>query len=225
MGKYLILFMLLAGCTTQKNMVVFSKTSGFRHDSIHAGVVALQKIGDDLGYTVIATETSSDLMEFEYDVLVFLNPTLDVLNEQEQAYLQNFVEQGGGFVGIHAATNCEYEFDWYIDTLVGAKFDFHRAIKPLDVQIVVSDHPSTKHLQHPWTRTDEWYNYDRIPENVTILLTIEDEDGWRPTAWCRDVEKGKSFYTGGGHTDESYSEPDFVQHLKGAIEWVSRREF
>jgi type 1 glutamine amidotransferase len=185
----------------------------------------LQKIGNELGYTVIPTETSSDLIELEYDVLVFLSPTLDVLNAQEQMHLQEFVEEGGGFVGIHAATNCEYEFDWYITTLVGAKFEFHRAIKPLDVQIITQNHPSTAHLPIIWTRTDEWYNYDRVPENVTILMEIEDEDGRRPIAWCRDVEKGRSFYTGGGHTKESYSDPQFLHHLKGGIRWVSRREF
>ena len=222
MGKYLILFMLLAGCTTQKNMVVFSKTSGFRHDSIPTGVVALQKIGDELGYTVIATETSSDLIALKYDVLVFLSPTLDVLNEQEQLHLQQFVELGGGFVGIHAATNCEYEFDWYINTLVGAKFDFHREIKSLDVQIITKNHPSTSHLPTIWTRTDEWYYYDRVPEDVTILMEIEDNDGRRPIAWCRAVKKGRSFYTGGGHTKESYSDHQFLQHLKGGIEWVSQ---
>ena len=145
MGKYVILFVLLAGCTTQKNLVVFSKTSGYRHDSIPNGIVALQKIGSELGYTVIPTETSSDIIDLEYDVMVFLSPTRDVLNEEEQEHLRNFVEAGGGFVGIHSATNCEYEFDWYIDTLVGAKFDFHRAIKPLDVQIVTTDHLSTSH--------------------------------------------------------------------------------
>ncbi len=222
MGKYLILCILLAGCTTQKNLVVFSKTSAYRHDSIPNGIVALQKIGDELGYTVIPTETSSDIIDLEYDVMVFLSPSRDVLNEDEQEHLRNFVEAGGGFVGIHSATNCEYEFDWYIDTLVGAKFDFHRAIKPLDVQIVTKDHISTSHLHNPWTRTDEWYSFDRTPEHVTVLLAIEDDDGWRPNAWCKDVEKGRSFYTGGGHTKESYSDPDFVQHIKGGIAWVSR---
>jgi len=221
-GKYLVLFVLLVGCSSQKNLVVFSKTSGYRHESIPNGIVALQKIGDDLGYRVIATETSSDLIKLDYDVLVFLSPTLDVLTVEEQDHLRSFVEGGGGFVAIHSATNCEYEFDWYIETLVGAKFDFHRAIKPLDVQVIKNDHPSTAHLPSVWTRTDEWYNYDRMPKDVTVLLAIDDDDGSRPIAWCREIEKGRSFYTGGGHTKESYTEPNFIQHLKGGIEWVSQ---
>jgi type 1 glutamine amidotransferase len=221
MVRSVILFLLLASCTTQQNLVVFSKTSGYRHDSIPEGIQAVQKIGKELGFTVIPTEDSSDLLSENYEVLVFLSPTLDVLNETEQEHLRKFVEKGGGFVGIHSATNCEYEFDWYINTLVGAKFASHRQIKSLDVDVIDSMHPSTKHLPNPWTRTDEWYNFDRAPENVIVLLEIEDEDGRRPISWCRQIEHGRSFYTGGGHTKESYSDPQFLNHIKGGIEWVS----
>ena len=221
MGRCLILVVLLAGCTSTKNLVVFSKTSGYRHASIPHGVEAISTIGEELGFKVIHTENAADIVDLEYEVLVFLSPTGDVLNETEQVYLQSFVENGGGFIGIHAATNCECDFLWYVDTLVGAKFEFHRVIKPLDVEVVMEEHPSTIHLNNPWTRTDEWYNYDRTPENVTVLLVIEDEDGSRPIAWCKQIKKGRSFYTGGGHTKENYSEPDFLQHIKGGIEWVS----
>ncbi len=221
MGRTLILFVLLVGCTTPKNLVIFSETNGFRHDSIEVGAIAITSIGEELGYQVVHTENSSDIVDLDYEVIVFLSPTLDVLNETQQHFLRGFVEKGGGFVGIHAATNCEYEFDWYINTLVGAKFNFHRAIKPLDVEVVDANHPSTKHLRTPWTRTDEWYNYDRTPQDVTVLLEIEDDDGRRPIAWCREVGSGRSFYTGGGHTKESYAEPDFLKHIKGGIEWVS----
>ena len=221
MGKNLILLVLLTGCSTPKTLVIFSETSGYRHDSIPTGADAISSIGAQLGYRVIHTEDSAELVELNYSVVVFLSPTLDVLNETEQHYLQQFVEKGGGFVGIHAASNCEYEFDWYIDSLVGAKFDFHRAIKPLDVEVAQVTHPSTKHLASPWTRTDEWYCYDRIPQNVTVLLEIEDDDGRRPIAWCRELGEGRSFYTGGGHTKESYSEPEFLDHIRGGIEWVA----
>lgn len=223
MGKCLILLVLLASCSTPKNLVVFSKTSGYRHDSIPNGIVAIQSIGEELGYTVIATEDASVIVDETYEVLVFLSPTGDVLDETQQNHLQLFVEQGGGFVGIHSATNCEGEFEWYCDTLVGAIFTFHRQIKPLDVRVVNENHPSTIHLQNPWTRTDEWYNYDRVPQNVTVLLEIEDEDGRRPIAWCRTIRRGRTFYTGGGHTKESYTEPDFLQHLRGGIEWVTQK--
>jgi type 1 glutamine amidotransferase len=223
MGRCLILLVLLAGCSTPKNLVVFSKTAGYRHDSIPNGIEAIRSIGEDLGYTVVATEDASMIIDETYDVLVFLSPTGDVLNEKQQQHLQSFVEQGGGFVGIHSATNCEEEFAWYCDTLVCAIFAFHRQIKPLEVHVVDGNHPSTRHLQDPWNRTDEWYNYDRVPKNVTVLLEIEDEDGRRPIAWCRSIKQGRSFYTGGGHTKESYAEPQFLMHLKGGIEWVAKK--
>ena len=223
MVRCLILFLLLAGCSSSKNLVIFSETSGYRHESIPTGVEAVQKIGEELGYTVTHTEQSSDLVSLKYEVLVFLSPTGDVLNEMEQQHLQSFVEQGGGFVGIHSATNCEEEFDWYCDTLVGAIFDFHKQIKPLEVLITDGTHPSTIHLDTPWIRTDEWYNYDRIPEHVRVLLEIEDDDGKRPIAWCKEIQDGRSFYTGGGHTRESYSETQFLRHIRGGIEWVSSK--
>ena len=223
MGKCLILLAVLVSCSTPKNLVVFSKTSGFRHDSIPHGIEAIKNIGEELGYIVIATEDASAIIEESFDVLVFLNPTLDVLDIPQQERLQAFVENGGGFVGIHAAADCEYEFDWYCDTLLGAKFKFHREIKPLEVYVINDQHPSTRHLQDPWVRTDEWYNYDKTPEDVTILLEIEDSDGRRPIAWCSTIRRGRSFYTGGGHTKESYVEPQFLDHIRGGIEWVDQK--
>lgn len=223
MGRNLTLLFLflLVGCSTPKNLVIFSKTSAFRHDSIEVGATAITAIGEELGYEVIHTEISSDIVDIDYEVLVFLSPTMDVLNETEEHFLKEFVENGGAYVGIHAATNCEYEFEWYIDTLLGAKFDYHRAIKPLDVEVIEPSHPSTSHLASPWTRTDEWYVYDRMPENVTVLLEIEDDDGRRPIAWCKQVKKGRSFYTGGGHTKASFAEPAFLEHIKGGIVWAA----
>jgi len=223
MGRTLILCFFLLGCASNQHLVIFSETSGYRHDSIEEGAVAITKVSEEMGFKVTHTEDSSDLVSLEYSTLVFLSPTLDVLNEVEQQHLRSFVEQGGGFVGVHSATNCEYEFDWYIDTLVGAKFDFHREVKSLDIDVIDTTHPSTAHLQNPWSRTDEWYAFDRTPENVTVLLEIEDEDGRRPIAWCREVGKGRSFYSGGGHTKESFSDPQFLKHLEGGIEWVSAK--
>ena len=113
MGRSLVLLFssFLLGCTSKQHLVIFSETSGYRHDSIEEGAIAITTISEDLGFAVTHTEDSSDISEFKYDVVVFLSPTLDVLNEAEQQHLRTFVEQGGGFVGIHSATNCEYEFE------------------------------------------------------------------------------------------------------------------
>lgn len=221
MGKSVILLMLLLGCSTPSNLVIFSETNGFRHDSIPEGVIALTVIGEELGYDVIHTEDSADIVDLNYEVLVFLSPTGDVLNETEQHFLKSFVENGGAFIGIHAATNCEYDFDWYCDSLVCAKFESHRAVKSLVVDVIDKNHPSTRHIDEPWNRIDEWYIYDREIDNVMVLLEIEDDDGRRPIAWCKKIQNGRSFYTGGGHTKESFSEPAFLKHIKGGIEWAA----
>ena len=219
MAKCLIILLLLAGCTTNKKILVLSETAGFRHDSIETGVEAVQKICNEEGWEFTATEDSSKLISEQYDCVVFLSTTGDILNDDEQAHLKNFVEHGGGFVGIHAAANTEEEWDWFADTLLGATFVRHDPVKPLVVEVVDECHLSTSHLPSEWPRVDEWYIYNRIPENVKVLLMIEDKDGRRPIAWCRAVKEGKTFYTGGGHTKAAWQELLFLQHVQGGIEW------
>jgi type 1 glutamine amidotransferase len=197
-----------------------SKTAGWRHDSIETGVAAIRTICDEEGWDCVATEDSSKLISEQYDGVVFLSTTGDILNDDEQKHLKNFIEMGGGFVGIHAAANTEEAWIWFTDNVICAVFKRHDAVKPLTVKVVTRTHPSTQHLDETWPRIDEWYIYDRIPQNVEVLLTIEDDDGARPIAWCREVKNGKSFYTGGGHTKEAWHEPLFVEHIRGGITWA-----
>ena len=218
MVRGLILFLLLTGCSTQKTILVLSETDGFRHDSIETGVNAISSIADDLGLVVIATEDSSRLCNKNYDVVVFLNTTGNILNEQEQQCLREFVESGGGFVGIHSAADTEYDWSWYGETLLGAWFVSHPPVSEETIQVINRSHPSTEHLQGEWTCTDEWYVYDRVPEQATILMEVNDH----PIAWCSNVGKGRSFYTGRGHTKASYAENALLEHIKGGLLWVSQ---
>ncbi|MDP7008601.1 MAG: ThuA domain-containing protein [Phycisphaerales bacterium] len=221
MVRSLILFLLLSGCAPPKTILIISKTVGFRHDSIETGVKAISDIATDLEFEVIATEDSSGLCNNNYDVVVFLNTTGNILNEQEQQCLREFVESGGGFLGIHAAADTEYDWPWYGETLLGAWFVSHPPISEEAIEVVNSQHLSTKHLPQHWLCTDEWYVYDRTPSDATILMEVHGH----PIAWCSDIGNGRSFYTGRGHTIESYSDQLFRQHLRGGIEWVSEREF
>ncbi len=198
-------------------MLVVSETAGYRHDSIETGVEAITAIATDLDFEVIATEDSSLLYGDNYDVVVFLNTTGNILNDKEQLKLKSFVESGGGFVGIHSAADTEYDWPWYGETLLGAWFVSHPPVSEATIQVVDGDHLATKHLPTEWTCTDEWYVYDRIPE-ATILMEVHGH----PFAWCSLIGKGRSFYTGRGHTKESYTEDSFIEHLKGGLEWVSK---
>ncbi|MEU3973792.1 ThuA domain-containing protein [Streptomyces bacillaris] len=216
---------------TAKRVLVFSKTAGFRHDSIPAGIAALKEIGKDTNITVDSTEsaaqfTTSNLAR--YDAVAFLSTTGDVLDADQQKAFENYVATGGGYVGIHAAADTEYDWEFY-GGLVGAYFDSHPQIQPATVRVEDHDHPATAHLDEEWERTDEWYNYRTNPRDQAKVLATLDETtytggnmkGDHPISWCQTYQGGRSFYTGLGHTKESYAEPAFRQHLSGGLRYAT----
>ena len=209
--------------------LVFSKTAGFRHSSIPAGIAAIQQLGRENNFAVDATEDASAFTDenlSRYDVVIWLSTTGDVLNDEQQAAFERYIRNGGGYAGVHAASDTEYEWPWY-GQLVGAYFASHPAIQQATVRVVDRTHPSTSHLPARWTRTDEWYNYRSNPRGKVHVLATLDERSYNagsgamghdhPIAWCHDFDGGRSWYTGGGHTEESFSEPEFLRHLLGGI--------
>jgi type 1 glutamine amidotransferase len=208
-------------------VLVFSKTTGFRHSSIDEGTATIQALGAAHGFTVDSSEDAilfTDAGLAPYAVIIFLNTTGDILDSAQQGAMERFIQNGGGFVGIHSATDTEYEWAWY-GQLVGSYFDGHPAIQEAEVNVVDADHLATQGLPTPWTRTDEWYNFSPDPSSsVTVLLTV-DESTYsggtmgdpHPIAWSHEFDNGRSFYTALGHTEASYSEPLFLQHLLGGI--------
>ncbi|MEU3319749.1 ThuA domain-containing protein [Streptomyces sp. NPDC006785] len=216
---------------TAKRVLVFSKTAGFRHDSIPAGIEALKEIGEDTDITVDSTEsaaqfTTSNLAR--YDAVAFLSTTGDVLNAEQQKAFENYVANGGGYVGIHAAADTEYDWEFY-GGLVGAYFDSHPQIQPVTIRVEDHDHPATAHLDEEWERTDEWYNYRTNPRDKAKVLATLDETtytggnmkGDHPISWCQTYQGGRSFYTGLGHTKESYAEPAFRSHVLGGLRYAT----
>jgi len=210
------------------DVLVFSKTAGFRHASIPDGIEAIRQLGADHGFTVTATEdagafTSDNLAQ--YEAVVFLSTTGDVLNAEQQAAFEDYIRSGGGFVGIHAAADTEYDWPWY-GRLVGAYFQSHPAIQQATVSVTDPNHPSTRSLPRDWVRTDEWYDYRTNPRgDVHVLAELEETTysgglmgADHPIAWCHNYDGGRAWYTGGGHTSESYREPAFLAHLLGGIE-------
>ncbi|WP_369231882.1 ThuA domain-containing protein [Streptomyces sp. R21] len=213
-----------------KRVLVLSKTAGFRHDSIPDGVTALRQLGETGGFTVDATEdaaafTSANLRR--YDAVVFLSTTGDVLDAAQQTAFEGYIRHGGGYVGIHAAADTEYDWAFY-GGLAGAYFQSHPAIQPATVNVEDRAHPATSGLTRTWDRTDEWYNYRSNPRERAHVLASLDEtsytggtmNGDHPIAWCQTYQGGRAFYTGGGHTKESYAEPAFRQHLLGGIRYA-----
>ncbi|MET8243626.1 ThuA domain-containing protein [Streptomyces sp. NPDC005202] len=213
-----------------KRVLVFTKTAGFRHDSIPDGIAAVKQLGETGGFTVDATEdagafTTANLRR--YDAVVFLSTTGDVLDPPQQKAFESYIRHGGGYVGIHAAADTEYDWGFY-GGVVGAYFQSHPAIQPATVNVEDRAHPATSGLGPTWDRTDEWYNYRSDPrDRVHVLASLDESsytggtmNGDHPIAWCQAYQGGRAFYTGGGHTKESYTEPAFRRHLLGGLRYA-----
>ena len=209
-------------------VLVFSKTAGFRHDSIPQGIAAIKALGAAHGFAVDSTEDATRFTDAELGrrkVVVFLNTTGDILDDTQKAAFERYIRAGGGFVGIHSASDTEYRWPWY-GRLVGAYFASHPEIQPATIHITDPAHPSTKDLPAVWRRTDEWYDFRSNPRGAAHVLATLDEasdSGGKmgndhPIAWCQEIDDGRSWYTAMGHTSESYAEPLFRLHLLGGIE-------
>lgn len=217
-------------------VLIFSKTEGFRHESIEKGAETLRQLGRENGFIVLQTETAEDINAQNlknYKLVVFLSTTQDVLDSEQEKDFENYIKNGGSFMGIHAATDTEYDWAWY-GKLVGGYFESHPNdpnVRSAKMDVLTKDHPSTTHLGDTWSRSDEWYNYKNLNPDVTVLLNLDEESYQggtngenHPIAWYHEYDGGRSFYTGGGHTKASFDEPDFKQHLLGGILWCLQRD-
>jgi len=217
----------------ENKVLIFSKTNGYRHKSIPVAIEAIKKLGEQNDFIADATEdslflTSANLQQ--YKAIIFVSPTGEILGEDQKTALQEYIHKGGGFVGIHAATDCEYKWPWY-GKLVGAYFDSHPRQQQAKLTVVNKKHISTKMLPATWERFDEWYNFKDISPSLKVVMKI-DETSYtggkngnnHPVAWYQAFEGGRAFYTALGHTDESYSEPLFLQHLLGGIKYAMHKK-
>jgi len=227
-----LLIIFVWSCKGQNKVLIFTKTDGYRHESIETGVKTITDLGDNNHFEVTHTENSEMFIEEnlkQYDLVIFLNTTKDVLNESQQQNFEQFIRNGGSFMGIHSAADTEYDWPWY-GKLVGAYFLSHPEKSNAEIIRVDKSHESCKHLPDRWLRYDEWYNYKSISPDIHVLLKLDEstykggENGKdHPIAWYHEYEGARSFYTGLGHTKESYSEPYFRQHLLGGIMYCLKK--
>jgi glucose/arabinose dehydrogenase/cytochrome c551/c552/type 1 glutamine amidotransferase len=211
-------------------VLVFSKTQGYHHESISDGIAAIQKLGAENNFDVDTTTNAAYFNEDtlkRYSAVVFLSTTGDLLNNYQEADFERYIQAGGGYVGVHAATDGEYDWGWY-GRLVGGYFDGHPAQQDAVLNVKDSTFASTSHLPQAWKRKDEWYNFKKINPDIHILLTLDEtsyqggKHGERehPMAWQHEYDGGQAFYTGLGHTHESFTEPLFLKHLAGGIAYA-----
>lgn len=234
-----ILFALFFACTglvqaQQFKALVYTKTAGFRHQSIPNAVVALKKMGEKQVFSVHASEDPKVLSEenlMKYDVLILVSSTGTIFDEAGRASLQKFVQSGKGVVGVHAAADSEYDWPWY-NQMMGAYFLAHPAQQTLRLEVVDDNHPSTWHLPKNWMWTDELYEYRNINPDLNILLNA-DESTYKvakgngenhPMAWYHEFEGGRVFYTALGHVDSAWEDDVFLKHLYGGIWYAATGE-
>ncbi|KAI1445096.1 glycosyl hydrolase [Annulohypoxylon stygium] len=220
--------------STKFAVFVFSKTAGYRHASIPAGIESVKQLGTASdAFTVDSSEDSSSINTenlSRYAVVIFLQTSGDILGDEQLAALQTYVRSGGVFVGIHCAAAGMTNDPWYRE-LIGAIFTDHPEPQHGLVTVENKDHAIVAGLPEKWKWFDEWYNFDENPRaKVTVLLSIDEETykGGKlgknhPLAWCREFDGGRSFYTSLGHFDEAYSDEEFMDHISKGILWAARK--
>lgn len=217
-----------------ENVLVFTRTTGFRHGSIEPGVQALQRLGQENGFAIERTEDPAAFTDerlAQYDVVIWLNTDSEVMNEDGRRAFERYIRAGGGWVGVHAASASEYGWAWYGQLIGGAAFfKGHPAVQPAQVNVEIADHPSTQHLPQSFTLTDEWYSFRANPRSsVRVLMTLSESSygvgdlamGDHPIAWYHEFDGGRAWYTALGHPNELYTDSRFTQHLLGGIRWAA----
>ncbi len=250
LSKRLLLALLFCGifaklgfsqATPQFRVLLFTKTDGFHHESIMDGVAAVKKLADRHTFAVDWHENASIFSDRgleKYQAIIFLSTTSNILNDDQQAAMERFIRAGKGFVGVHAATDTEYDWPWYAK-LVGNQFKIHPAQQTAFLNVVDSNFPGMERFPKRLLWTDEWYEF-KVPGPATdlkYLITIDEktykpEAKWgtnetkgmgdfHPIAWYHEYDGGRSFYTALGHISGVYTDQTFLDHLFGGIYWAA----
>ena len=227
---------LLCNDKSSFSVLVITETKGFVHRSaIKAGKELLVNLGKKNNFNLYHSKSSEVITQDNlrnFNTIIFLNTTADILNSNEQEAMENFIRNGNGFVGIHSAADTEYKWSWY-GKLVGAYFKSHPpGTAYATIQTINNKHISTKHLNDVWEIRDEWYNFYDMNPDINVLLNLDESTyfGGRhgknhPITWFHEYDGGRAFYTGLGHLAKTYSDERFIKLLEGGILYASLPEY
>ena len=213
-------------------VLAFTRTAGFRHDAIPAGLAAVRELGTEGGFVVDATEDAATFTAenlARYRAVVFLNTSGEVLDERQKAAFQGFIRGGGGLAAVHQGITTLEKWPWYVALVGGVKFAGHPEVQEATCKREVRDHPATRSLPDSWKWADEWYNFDSNPRPRTHVLLTIDESSYHggtmgkdhPVCWYHESQGGRVWCTALGHTKEGYGRAPLRQHLLGGIRYAA----
>lgn len=235
-----LLFLQFSVSAQQFKVLLFSKTDGFHHESINEGVTAIKQLANRHTFSVDWHENAAIFNEKElakYSAVIFLNTTGNILNEEQQAAFEKFIKSGKGFVGIHSATDTEYDWAWYTK-MVGMMFKIHPQQQTAYLNVNDSNFPGMERFPKKLLWTDEWYQFGDLKANDLKILVSVDEKSYNPNAkwgdnegkgmgashpisWYHNYDGGRAFYTALGHIPLVFSDQTFLDHVYGGIYWAA----
>jgi type 1 glutamine amidotransferase len=241
---YIILFLFFTTMCEQgaeKHVLIYTKNGeGYVHDNIPASVEALKKICDASGISYVVSEDPAIFdpgFKDRFDGVIFSNTNNEVFeNDQQRQIFKEFIQSGGGYVGIHIACGSERNWPWYW-AMAGGKFVRHPQYQPFDIKVIDGGHPSTNFLPHTWRWEDECYFMNQLNPDINVLLaadlgTVNDPEMEKypgdifgdlfPLAWYHEYDGGREFFTALGHDIEHYKDDNYIKHLTGGILWSLR---
>lgn len=221
----------------QFKVLLFTKTAGWHHDAVHAGVGAVQELGKlhdfEVFWTADAKRVMNDQELAKYQAVVFLLTTGDILDDGQQAAFERYIRKGGGFVGVHSASDTEYGWPWYT-RMVGHMFKTHPAVQTAVLQVRERNFPGMERFAPRSLHTEEWYEFGpATSDKLTYLLSVDEATyrpetdkgkgmgAFHPVSWYQSYDGGRAFYTALGHMAATYRDPVFLHHLYGGIYWAA----
>ena len=235
----------------QFKVLLITETEGWHHKSIPNGISAIHELAATHNFDVVLQQNEREISSKslgEFQAVIFLNTTGDIFNDKEQAAFEKFIQSGKGYVGIHAASDTEYDWEWYTQ-LVGRMFHIHPKQQTAKLDILDHGFPGLEHFPDRLLFTDEWYEFgEEKTSNLNYLITIDEQTfdpvvTWKgrdtdangklvdhvgkgmgdfhPLSWYHEFDGGRSFYTALGHIEKVYENEWFLAHLYGGIYYAA----